>query len=607
LNVRFLKYHSTLSQVKETLCMKQKIAYILTDAVQQLKAEGVIPETLNPKINVENTRDKAHGDFATNLAMMLTKAAGMPPRALAEKIVALVADEPVIEKVEIAGPGFINFFVNDSAKFAVVKMVLAQQNNFGQCNVGQGRSVLVEFVSANPTGPLHVGHGRGAAYGACVANLLAVAGFNVSREYYVNDAGRQMDILATSVWLRYLSLCGEEVVFPSNGYKGDYIYTISESLRAQFGDTLKRTVLEVFAGVTTDEGLEGGDKEKHIDDLIVKAKNLLGATHYEAVFSAAVDSILSDIKEDLAGFGVTFDQWFSERALMNTGVIDAAIEKLQAADKIYEKNGALWFRSTDYGDEKDRVVVRENGLKTYFASDIAYHFNKLERGFDLLIDIWGSDHHGYVPRVKAAMQAMDTNPDALEVLLVQFAILYKGGEKLAMSTRSGQFVTLRELRDEVGCDAARFFYVQRKSEQHMDFDLDLAVSKSNENPVYYIQYAHARICRVLAQSEEKGYVFDSKIGLAALDQLESEQEVRIATELAKYPDIIARAALVYEPHQIAYYLKELAHALHSYYNASQFIVEDDTLRQARLTLISSVQQVLKNGLAILGVSAPEKM
>lgn len=587
--------------------MKQKIAYILTDAVQQLKAEGVIPETLNPKINVENTRDKAHGDFATNLAMMLTKAAGMPPRALAEKIVALVADEPVIEKVEIAGPGFINFFVNDSAKFAVVKMVLAQQNNFGQCNVGQGRSVLVEFVSANPTGPLHVGHGRGAAYGACVANLLAVAGFNVSREYYVNDAGRQMDILATSVWLRYLSLCGEEVVFPSNGYKGDYIYTISESLRAQFGDTLKRTVLEVFAGVTTDEGLEGGDKEKHIDDLIVKAKNLLGATHYEAVFSAAVDSILSDIKEDLAGFGVTFDQWFSERALMNTGVIDAAIEKLQAADKIYEKNGALWFRSTDYGDEKDRVVVRENGLKTYFASDIAYHFNKLERGFDLLIDIWGSDHHGYVPRVKAAMQAMDTNPDALEVLLVQFAILYKGGEKLAMSTRSGQFVTLRELRDEVGCDAARFFYVQRKSEQHMDFDLDLAVSKSNENPVYYIQYAHARICRVLAQSEEKGYVFDSKIGLAALDQLESEQEVRIATELAKYPDIIARAALVYEPHQIAYYLKELAHALHSYYNASQFIVEDDTLRQARLTLISSVQQVLKNGLAILGVSAPEKM
>jgi len=587
--------------------MKQKITQILTDVVQQLKVEGVIPEALSPRVNVENTRDKAHGDFATNLAMMLTKAAGLPPRVLAEKIVELVVDEPLIEKVEIAGPGFINFFVNDSAKFSVVNTVLAQAADFGRCNIGQGRSVLIEFVSANPTGPLHVGHGRGAAYGASVANLLAVAGFKVSKEYYVNDAGRQMDILATSVWLRYLSLCGEEIVFPSNGYKGDYIYEISKALQSRFGDTLQRTVLEVFAGVHADEDQEGGDKEKHIDDLIVKAKNLLGTVHYEAVFSSAVDAILSDIREDLSGFGVTFDQWFSERALMNTGVIDAAIEKLQAVDKIYEKEGALWFRSTDYGDEKDRVVVRENGLKTYFASDIAYHFNKLERGFDLLIDIWGSDHHGYVPRVKAAMQAMNTNPDTLEVLLVQFAILYKGGEKLAMSTRSGQFVTLRELRDEVGCDAARFFYVQRKSEQHMDFDLDLAVSKSNENPVYYIQYAHARICRVLAQSEEKGYAFDQKAGLAALDCLSSTQETHIATELAKYPDIVARAARVYEPHQIAYYLKDLAHALHSYYNACQFIVEEESVRQARLTLISAVKQVLQNGLAILGVSAPEKM
>ncbi|HIE39810.1 MAG TPA: arginine--tRNA ligase [Thiomicrorhabdus sp.] len=587
--------------------MKQKITQILTDVVQQLKVEGVIPEALSPRVNVENTRDKAHGDFATNLAMMLTKAAGLPPRVLAEKIVELVVDEPLIEKVEIAGPGFINFFVNDSAKFSVVNTVLAQAADFGRCNIGQGRSVLIEFVSANPTGPLHVGHGRGAAYGASVANLLAVAGFKVSKEYYVNDAGRQMDILATSVWLRYLSLCGEEIVFPSNGYKGDYIYEISKALQSRFGDTLKRTVLEVFAGVHADEDQEGGDKEKHIDDLIVKAKNLLGTVHYEAVFSSAVDAILSDIREDLSGFGVTFDQWFSERALMNTGVIDAAIEKLQAVDKIYEKEGALWFRSTDYGDEKDRVVVRENGLKTYFASDIAYHFNKLERGFDLLIDIWGSDHHGYVPRVKAAMQAMNTNPDTLEVLLVQFAILYKGGEKLAMSTRSGQFVTLRELRDEVGCDAARFFYVQRKSEQHMDFDLDLAVSKSNENPVYYIQYAHARICRVLAQSEEKGYAFDQKAGLAALDCLSSTQETHIATELAKYPDIVARAARVYEPHRIAYYLKDLAHALHSYYNACQFIVEEESVRQARLTLISAVKQVLQNGLAILGVSAPEKM
>ena len=587
--------------------MKQQIAQILTDVIQQLKVQGVIPEDLSPRINVENTRDKSHGDFATNLAMMLTKAAGMPPRALAEKIVELISTESVIERVEIAGPGFINFFVNDSAKFSIIETVLAQKADFGRCNVGQGKSVLVEFISANPTGPLHVGHGRGAAYGASVSNLLSIAGFKVSREYYVNDAGRQMDILATSVWLRYLSVCEEEFTFPSNGYKGDYIYEISEALKAEFGSTLKRTALEVFAGVRPDEGQEGGDKEKHIDDLIVKAKNLLGATHYEAVFSAAVNSILADIKQDLSGFGVTFEEWFSERALMDTGVIDAAIEKLQAADKIYEKGGALWFRSTDYGDEKDRVVVRDNGLKTYFASDIAYHFNKLERGFDLLIDIWGSDHHGYVPRVKAAMQAMGTNPDALEVILVQFAILYRGGEKLAMSTRSGQFVTLRQLRDEVGTDAARFFYVQRKSEQHMDFDLDLAVSKSNENPVYYIQYAHARICRVLAQSEQKGYTLDFNAGLAALNSLGSDQETHLATEVAKYPDIIARAALVYEPHQIAYYLKDLAHGLHSYYNASQFIVEDDATRQARLTLISAVQQVIKNGLAVIGVSAPEQM
>ncbi len=587
--------------------MKQQIAQILTDVVQQLKDQGIIPEDLSPRINIENTRDKAHGDFATNLAMMLTKAAGMPPRALAEKIVELVADEPAVVKVEIAGPGFINFFVKDSAKFTIVEKVLTEKSDFGRCNVGQGKSVLVEFVSANPTGPLHVGHGRGAAYGASVANLLSIAGFKVSKEYYVNDAGRQMDILATSVWLRYLSLCGEEFTFPSNGYKGDYIFEISESIKAEFGSTLKKTTLEVFAGVRADEGQVDGDKEKHIDDLIVKAKNLLGSTHYEAVFQAAVDSILSDIKQDLSGFGVTFEEWFSERALMETGVIDAALEKLQAADKIYEKDGALWFRSTDYGDEKDRVVVRDNGLKTYFASDIAYHFNKLERGFDLLIDIWGSDHHGYVPRVKAAMTAMGTNPDALEVLLVQFAILYRGGEKLAMSTRSGQFVTLRELRDEVGVDAARFFYVQRKSEQHMDFDLDLAVSKSNENPVYYIQYAHARICRVLEQAVEKGYTLDLQAGLEGLEVLESDQETHIATELSKYPEIVARAALAYEPHQIAYYLKDLAHALHSYYNASQFIVEDDVTRQARLTLIIAVQQVLQNGLAIIGVSAPEKM
>ena len=590
--------------------MKQQVVHILTHVIQQLKAQGVLPEDATPRINVENTRDKSHGDLASNLAMMATKMAGVPPRELAQKIVDIIHsmdERGALKKVEIAGPGFINFFMQDDAKFAIVEQVFEKAEHFGRCNVGQGRSVMVEFVSANPTGPLHVGHGRGAAYGASVANLLAQAGFNVAREYYVNDAGRQMDILATSVWLRYLALCNETFAFPSNGYKGDYVFEISEQLKSQYGQTLKKPAFEVFAGVHADEGQPEGDKEKHIDDLILKAKNLLGSTHYDLVFNAALNTILAGIKGDLAGFNVTFDNWFSERSLMDSGVIDAALEKLQHANKIYEKNGALWFRSTEYGDEKDRVVVRDNGLKTYFASDIAYHFNKLERGFDILIDVWGSDHHGYVPRVRAAMQAMGTNSDALEVLLVQFAILYRGGEKLAMSTRSGQFVTLHELIQEVGVDAARFFYVQRKSEQHMDFDLDLAKSQSNDNPVYYIQYAHARIASVIQQAQDKGYTVDTASGLANLNKLDLEQETDLAVLLAKYPEMIARAAVSYEPHQIAYYLKELAQGLHAYYNACHFVVEDDDMRNARLTLVLAVQQVIKNGLAILDVSAPDKM
>lgn len=593
--------------------MKQQIAELLSEVVVQLKSEGLLAEDAQPKINIENTRDKSHGDFATNLAMMLTKMVGRPPREVANLIVEKLPSSEVVEKVEIAGPGFINFFVNEAAKFGVIETVLAAAENYGQCNVGQGRSVLVEYVSANPTGPLHVGHGRGAAYGATLANLLDVAGFKVSREYYVNDAGRQMDILATSVWLRYLEVCGVEFSFPSNGYKGDYIYTIARELADEQGESLVMAADQVFAGVCEDEkqDAEGqvisGDKEQHIDDLISRAKTLLGDANYLVVFDKALKEILADIREDLMEFSVEFDNWFSERSLMDSGVIDAALEKLQASGKIYEQDGALWFKSTDYGDEKDRVVVRDNGLKTYFASDIAYHFNKLERGFDILINVWGADHHGYVPRVKAAMQAMETNPEALEVLLVQFAVLYRGGEKVQMSTRSGQFVTLRELRQEVGSDAARFFYVQRKSEQHMDFDLDLAKSQSNDNPVYYIQYAHARICRVFEQVKERGYAFEKQPGLVDFGLLETEYEADLATLVAKYPEIVARAAVAYEPHQIAYYLKDLAQGLHSYYNQCQFVVEDEGLRNARLTLIAAVQQVLQNGLRLLGVSAPQSM
>ncbi len=592
--------------------MKQLVAEILLSVVEQFKSADILPTDFEPRIVVENAKDKKHGDFATNLAMMLTKPVGKPPRDVAQLIIDNLPDSPVITKVEIAGPGFINFFVDESAKFEVIKKVLTEKESFGRSSIGQGKKVLVEFVSANPTGPLHVGHGRGGAYGASLANLLQAAGFDVSNEYYVNDAGRQMDILATSTWLRYLQLQGQTFTFPSNGYKGDYVSDIAQALAEEYKDELVRDITDVFKAVSADEvkneigEILSGDKEKHIDDLNVNAKTLLGEKQYRLVFDRALNLILADIKEDLSGFNVEFAEWFSERSLMDTGVIDAAIEKLQKADKIYEKNGALWFRSTDYGDEKDRVVVRDNGLKTYFASDIAYHLNKLQRGFDILIDVWGSDHHGYVPRVKAGMQAMGTNPDSLEVLLVQFAILYRGGEKLAMSTRSGQFVTLRQLREEVGTDAARFFYVQRKSEQHMDFDLDLAKSQSNDNPVYYIQYAHARICRVFEQAREKGYSVDisaeNSPGGGSL-----EQESNLAMLLSKYPDIIKRAAKAREPHQIAYYLKELAHGLHSYYNACQFIVEEEEVRNQRFALIAAVKQVLQNGLSVIGVSAPESM
>lgn len=593
--------------------MKNTLNQLLATAITSMQAEALLPKALEFNIHIDATKDKTHGDYATNLAMVLAKHAGLAPRALAEKIVAAIPKHTSITQVVIAGPGFINFFVNEEAKMAVVKQIHQQAETYGQSATGQGASVLIEFVSANPTGPLHVGHGRGAAYGASLANLLSFAGYQVSREYYVNDAGRQMDILATSVWLRYLELCGEDFAFPSNGYKGDYIYAIARQLQAQAGQTLRKPSFELMAGIAADEGQidqygKPGDKEHHIDDLIAKAKALLGPQHYEQVFNLALHDILADIEEDLGEFGVTFDNWFSERSLMQSGVVDAAIEKLQKADKIYEKKGALWFRSTDYGDEKDRVVVRENGIKTYFASDIAYHFNKLEREFETLIDIWGADHHGYIPRVKAGMDAMGTNPDALQVQLVQFAILYRGGERAQMSTRSGQFVTLRELRDEVGNDAARYFYVSRKSEQHMDFDLDLAKSKSTENPVYYIQYAYARICSVFQQVTEKGHsAYDAQAGLAHLALLITEHEQEVAAKLAQFPELIARAAEAREPHQIAYYLKDLAHALHSYYNAQTLLVAEDNLRNARLSLLVAIKQVLVNGLTLIGVSAPERM
>jgi arginyl-tRNA synthetase len=586
--------------------LKHQIENLLVQALAGLRATGAVevPENLKPE--VDHARSKEHGDFASNIALVLAKAARLKPRDLAEKISKALPASEIVAKTEIAGPGFINFFLKPDAYHGVVREILDKTEAYGRSRVGGGRRVQVEFVSANPTGPLHVGHGRGAAYGATVANLLDAAGFDVHREYYINDAGRQMDILATSVWLRYLELCGEKFDFPVNGYKGDYIYDIGATLHRENGDKYRHPEVKVFENVPADEP-KGGDKEKHIDALIERAKALLGTTAYRVVFDLGLKVILDDIRQDLEEFGVVYDEWYSERALVETGAADRIVERLRKSSHAYEKDGALWFRSTDYGDEKDRVLVRENGQKTYFAHDIAYHANKLERGFARVIDIWGADHHGYVPRVKAALAAIGDDPARLDVLLVQFAVLYQGGEKVQMSTRSGEFVTLRELRREVGNDAARFFYVLRKCEQHMDFDLDLAKSQSADNPVYYVQYAHARVHSVFRQMKEKGYARDAANGFANLARLTEPHELALIARLARYPETLEAAALAHEPHQFAHYLRELAADFHLYYNSHTFLVEDAGLRDARLNLIDATRQALANGLKLLGVSAPESM
>ncbi|MEE9422104.1 MAG: arginine--tRNA ligase [Gammaproteobacteria bacterium] len=586
--------------------MKQQLTKLLTQAISRLKATDKIPQDTPVDILIERTRDQKHGDFASNLAMTLTKAARCKPRDLAELLIAELPDSDLVEKVEIAGPGFINFYLGKAAYYATVNDILQQAGKYGRSNLGQGKTVQVEFVSANPTGPLHVGHGRGAAYGATVADLLEAVGYKVHREYYVNDAGRQMDILAASVYLRYLDLCGENINFPSNGYKGDYVWDIGASLHRKHADALRHPIASVFENVPADEP-DGGDKETHIDGVIERVKTLLSDAHYREVFDAGLNEILENIRQDLKEFGVVYDEWFSERTLTETNAVQQAIDRLKASDKLYEKKGAWWFRSTDYGDEKDRVVVRDNGQTTYFASDIAYHMNKLERGYERVIDIWGADHHGYVPRVKAALQALGDDANKLDVLLVQFAILYRGGERMQMSTRSGEFVTLRELRHEVGNDAARFFYVMRKCEQHMDFDLDLAKSQSNDNPVYYIQYAHARVASVYRQLEEKSLQWNQAEGSANLKLLGEPHEQALMVNLSRYPEILTAAAINHEPHQIAHYLRDLANDFHTYYNAHQFLVDEPELRNARLNLIKATQQVLANGLNLLGVSAPDSM
>ncbi len=583
--------------------MKAQIEQSIGEAIAELQKRGQLPEDFAPKILVTPSRDKHQGDFASNIALVGAKPARRAPRELAEQVVAALPEAEWLERVEVAGPGFINFFLRSGYNQSVVRQVLEQGRDYGRSPAGDGRRVQVEFVSANPTGPLHVGHGRGAAYGATLANLLEATGHQVQREYYVNDAGRQMDILALSVWLRYLDLAGETIDFPSNGYQGDYVWDIAATLHREHGDDYRHPAAAVFSGVHADA--PEGDKERHVDDLIANARRLLGEEKYRQVFDLALDTLVDVIRRDLEQFGVVYDEWFSERTLTDQGLVDQAIERLREQGHVYEQEGALWFRSTDFGDEKDRVLRRDNGQTTYFASDIAYHINKFDRGFDQVINVWGADHHGYIARVKAALTALGYPADRLEILLVQFANLYENGEMVPMSTRSGEFVTLRELREDVGKDAARFFYVMRKAEQHMDFDLDLARQESSDNPVYYVQYAHARVCSVERQCAEQGIDIDT--GQAALERLDSSHEQAVLKLLALYPERLAAAAGRREPHLLVNTLRELAHAFHSWYNAHKFLVEDDGLRNARLALALATRQVLRNGLELLGVSAPERM
>jgi arginyl-tRNA synthetase len=571
---------------------KTQLVTLLEQALRQVAADSPA------LIELERPKQASHGDFACNVAMQLSKSMKRNPRELAQALIAALPASDLLEKAELAGPGFINLFLKPAAWQGLAARVLEQGAAYGGGTAGRGEKVQIEFVSANPTGPLHVGHGRGAAFGASLANVLKLAGYDVQREYYVNDAGRQMDILALSTWLRYLELCGEFVAYPGNAYQGDYVKTMAEGIFALHQTRYQRAAAEVAAGVPD----AGADVEGHLDALIGNAKRLLGPD-YAYIHGYALEEQLGDTRNDLTEFGVTFDTWFSEKTLHESGLIDRAVERMQQHGHVYEQDGALWFRSTAFGDEKDRVVRRDNGVYTYFAADIAYHINKFERGFSRVLDVWGADHHGYIPRVKGALTAAGLDADRLTVALVQFAVLYRNGQKASMSTRSGQYVTLRELRAEVGNDAARFFYVLRKSEQHLDFDLDLAKSQSNDNPVYYIQYAHARICSVLnSWGGLERDLLDADVSL-----LREPQELALLKRLGEYPETVNAAARELSPHVIAYYLKDLAADLHGLYVACRFLDAEASLKQARLLLIAATRQVLRDGLALLGVSAPEKM
>ena len=576
---------------------KAHFVELLRESAKALIAPGdAVP------IELVRTKQANHGDYSCNLAMQLAKPLHKSPREIASLLINALPTSPYLDKVEIAGAGFINLFLKSSAKQQFLRHILQNKETFGHSDFGQAKKIQVEFVSANPTGPLHVGHGRGAAIGASLSSILAAAGFNVSREFYVNDAGRQMDILTLSTWLRYLELNNVHILFPLNAYQGEYVKTMARQIHQAHAQRYVHQPELLLNGLPEIAQEAAVDTDEQLDQLIANAKKVLGQD-YVYIHNFVLTEQLGDCRNDLMEFGVEFDTWFSEQSLFDNGLVAHAIELLEKKHYLYQQDGATWFRSTDFGDEKDRVVQRENGQFTYFASDIAYHLNKFERGFEKVINIWGADHHGYIPRVKGALQALGLDPHKLEIALVQFAVLYRAGKKAPMSTRSGEFVTLRELRQEVGKDAARFFYVMRKSDQHLDFDLDLAKSQSNDNPVYYVQYAHARVCSVLAQWE--GEVND--LIVANTEILTSPMELALLQKLIDFPDIVEMAAKEFSPHVVAFYLRELASEFHSYYNSTRFLVPEIPVQHARLALIASIRQILKNGLTLLGVNAPDKM
>ena len=583
--------------------MRAQIDQLLRNTLARFAEERSVDDSIDLSPQLERTRDARHGDFTTNIALRLAKPLRRPPRELAAELAELIPESTLIADVNVAGPGFINLSVSaDAYRRELIDLIDAGES-YGLAEWGANRRVIVEYVSANPTGPLHVGHGRHAAYGACVANLLRATGHDVHEEYYVNDAGRQMDILTVSVWLRYLQALGEEIEFPRAAYQGGYVRTIAGQLHAQWDDRLARfdrsSVLQLLADPPPKDDLL-------LDSIIAAVRHGLGDTGFSVISNEARYSVLDDIREDLADFGVRPNNWYSERSLADGGAIQGALQRLNERERLYVRDGAVWFKATEYGDEKDRVVVRENGATTYFASDIAYHYEKRTRGFDLLLDIMGADHHGYVARVRAALEAMGEPAESLEVRIVQFATLYRGTEKVQMSTRAGQYVTLRQLREEVGNDAARFFYVSRSYDQHLDFDLELAKEQSNDNPVYYVQYAHARVASLLKKMVAEGFSL-TPASRSDLCTLTETAEQGLLVTLSRYPEVIHLAAANRTPQRVAQYLRDLSASFHSYYNAHRVLVSDESLRNARVALARGVQQVLHNGLTLLGVSAPESM